>query len=860
MNELYSAIRAQFDALLLEYERRLQDHPGYAAIPPQIRQAIVRRIMDAVAAWAESGDDTALLESIRTMAQERAAHGRDIGPMQYAVRALDSLLEPLLTDLDTAKRNWRTFSKIQELLSHITTERLQTSETRLHQVMDRSPVGIFHATLEGAVTDANPAFFNIVGYESLADVERVGLAGLYADREAWQQLRAQATRGSVTRFEACFKHAGGHVIWVAIRVWLIQPPGMPPYLEGILEDITERRQGEEALREAEERFRTIYEGSNDALMLLRSDGFFDCNQRALEVFGCATKEEFVTKHPSELSPPTQPNGEDSVAASQAHIDRAYEQGYARFEWVHRRQDGVDFPAEVLLSAFELRGERVLQATVRDITRRERLEDQIRESLARRERQVRISVEIAQDIAAVSELDELLHRVVTQIKERFDYYHVQVFRYDPAQDVVTLITGYGEAGERMAAAGYTLPIGRGAVGKAAATRRSILVDDTAQAQDWEPYPDLPDTRGELAVPIKLRDVLLGILDVHSDRAGALSAEDQLLLEGLCGQTAVAMESTRLLEELRASQAELSEAVRIARLGYWEYDMDKEHFIFSDPFYNLFHTTAEREGGYIMSVAQFIKRFVYPDDAPTVEAEIEKAFVSTEQHFSHALDHRVLYADGGVGYVTTYINVERADDGRLLRFYGVDEDITERKQAEETMQETVRELERLSRATTREGWQTFLEMGELATGYRFDRFSVEPNEDVWVPEVEQAVQQNTLVLSASEDTAVVAPLTVRGEVIGALGVYDDPQTPLSPDELTLLQAIVEQGALALESARLYQDTQRRAAREQLIGEVTARVRETLDVDLVLQVAARELCGALNLAEVEVRLGAGPASEEA
>lgn len=149
--------------------------------------------------------------------------------------------------------------------------------------------------------------------------------------------------------------------------------------------------------------------------------------------------------------------------------------------------------------------------------------------------------------------------------------------------------------------------------------------------------------------------------------------------------------------------------------------------------------------------------------------------------------------------------------------------------------------------------------MATGYRFDRFSVGPDEDVWVPGIEQAVRQNTLVLPTSEHAVVVAPLTVRGEVIGALGVYDYPQNPLSPDELALLEEIVEQGALALESARLYQDTQSRAVREQLIGEVTARVRETLDVDAVLQAAARELCGALNLAEVEVRMGTGPVSKK-
>ena len=164
-----------------------------------------------------------------------------------------------------------------------------------------------------------------------------------------------------------------------------------------------------------------------------------------------------------------------------------------------------------------------------------------------------STEVAQEIASATDLDELFKRVVTLIKERFNYYHAQLFRYEPAQDAVVLITGYGEIGQKMLEAGHKLPMGRGVVGTAAATGKSILATDVRQDADWRPNPHLPDTRGELAVPIKWRDQVLGILDVQSDRAGALSDDDRLLLEGLCGQIASALESTRLLEQLRRNEA-------------------------------------------------------------------------------------------------------------------------------------------------------------------------------------------------------------------------------------------------------------------------------------------------------------------
>ncbi|GAO36847.1 hypothetical protein SCT_2262 [Sulfuricella sp. T08] len=123
-----------------------------------------------------------------------------------------------------------------------------------------------------------------------------------------------------------------------------------------------------------------YEVSNDAIMLLTEKGFFDCNQRTLEIFGLTNKAEFISCHPSDLSPPLQPDGQDSVAAANERIMVAHKQGSNRFEWIHRRKNGEDFPAEVLLSAFTYEGKRVLQASVRDITDRKKVEAELQTTL------------------------------------------------------------------------------------------------------------------------------------------------------------------------------------------------------------------------------------------------------------------------------------------------------------------------------------------------------------------------------------------------------------------------------------------------------------------------------------------------
>jgi len=150
-------------------------------------------------------------------------------------------------------------------------------------------------------------------------------------------------------------------------------------------DITERRQAEEALRRSETKFRTLYDSTSNAIMLLGERGFFDCNPATLAIFGCATREEFCSKHPADVSPPIQPDGTDSRTLANRQIATALEKGSHQFEWMHKRADtGEVFPAEVLLSAMELDGKRVLQATVRDLTERRRLEDHIAEIMKQRQ--------------------------------------------------------------------------------------------------------------------------------------------------------------------------------------------------------------------------------------------------------------------------------------------------------------------------------------------------------------------------------------------------------------------------------------------------------------------------------------------
>lgn len=162
-------------------------------------------------------------------------------------------------------------------------------------------------------------------------------------------------------------------------------------------------------------------------------------------------------------------------------------------------------------------------------------------------------------------------------------------------------------------------------------------------------------------------------------------------------------------------------------------------------------------------------------------------------------------------------------------------------------------------SRQGWAEMVRARpDLA--FRSDERGVTSAADVWRPEMEWAMERGQPVRGQepsqipAEETGKVplaVPIKVRGEVVGVLDTYR-PEGVWSDQEVALLEAIADQLGTALEGARLYDSTQRRAAQERLIGEVTARMRETLDVEAVVKTAADEIYKALELDQVVIRLG--------
>lgn len=147
------------------------------------------------------------------------------------------------------------------------------------------------------------------------------------------------------------------------------------YIGTQITSLLRRKKAEEAFIESEHKYKALFESANDAIFLMDTYQFIDCNNPTLEMFGCS-REEIIGKTPVMFSPEFQLDGKTSAESAKEKIKKAFRNGYARFEWVHKKLDGTTFLAEVSLSQLELKGETYLQAIVRDISIRKKAEEEI----------------------------------------------------------------------------------------------------------------------------------------------------------------------------------------------------------------------------------------------------------------------------------------------------------------------------------------------------------------------------------------------------------------------------------------------------------------------------------------------------
>ncbi|MCX6833066.1 MAG: PAS domain S-box protein [candidate division Zixibacteria bacterium] len=265
-------------------------------------------------------------------------------------------------------------------------EKLRESKERLSAITGSAKDGIIMLDVDGNVCFWNPAAEQLIGYSADEIMGRnfhevVAPARYLAEYRAafphWQKTGLGNVVGKTLELQAVRKDGVEVPVELSLSSSILSNR---QYAIGIVRDITRRKLVGDSLRRSETKFRMLYDSTSDAVMLLDEKGFFDCNKATLAIFGCATRDEFCTKHPVDVSPSEQPCGTDSFTLANQRTATAMEKGSNRFEWLHKRVDtGEPFYVDVLLNAMELDGKPVVQAVVRDITERKRAEVELRES-------------------------------------------------------------------------------------------------------------------------------------------------------------------------------------------------------------------------------------------------------------------------------------------------------------------------------------------------------------------------------------------------------------------------------------------------------------------------------------------------
>lgn len=176
----------------------------------------------------------------------------------------------------------------------------------------------------------------------------------------------------------------------------------------------------------------------------------------------------------------------------------------------------------------------------------------------------------------------------------------------------------------------------------------------------------------------------------------------------------------------------------------------------------------------------------------------------------------------------------------------------------LQQQVQEIRHLVRQTTDNVWKEWEKRKVL--GYAYNQIQVLPCQETFPNNVYELLKSGK---TASYKTAspkprsrLVAPVVLRDNVIGVIGYEaENPDHTWHTSEITLLETIASRVSLALENSRLVAEAQQRAEQEQILGQITAKVRETLDIETILQTAVAEMCKSYDLEEAEIRLQAMP-----
>ncbi len=499
-------------------------------------------------------------------------------------------------------------------------------------------------------------------------------------------------------------------------------------------------------------------------------------------------------------------------------------------------------------------------------------DSLETRVEMRTAQVQASADVGRVVTSILDPDQLLKRVVQLITERFGFYYAAAFTLDSAGQWAVLreAAGPNNAAWLLKQAGHRLEItGNSMVAASIRDRQArIALDVGAEAIRFS-NPLLPETRSEVALPLIVGDQVLGALDVQSMQAAAFDETSTAVLQNMADQIAIALNNAAQyqLEQQRAQQTTqlLEASVELSS----QTDATSLYNRIIEVAANLLHADSAalwqpvEENEIELLYATGPLKALIGQRAPIGEGIAGRVHASslalrlndTRTWRDAAVDFGevpvqavvavpMVWQGEPVGVLVvahTYPDsIFTADDGNVAQLYAAQTASTlANMRLLEQLQSTLNDLGAANRRLTGEAWQAHLRGSEISYEYR--RTTASPTR------------------SAQPALSLALPIELRGQPIGQIILEDDrPQRELTEDERSIVQEVTQRMSLALESARLFEQTQaalgearRLAQREQLINRITGQLRATTTVDEVLQIATAEMRRAVKASWATVKL---------
>ena len=428
-------------------------------------------------------------------------------------------------------------------------QKLEDDQRRYREVFDLAPDGYVLTDLDGTITDANRTAAALLsvrqdflpGKSLLVFVDEAEQAALLDLIAQWRP--------------ADHAHATLPLIWrgqIQLRVYKGAPfpadfalspsrdrHGQITGLRWLLHDLSESTRTEQALRESEYHYRTLFDNAGDAIFIHNLTGrYLEVNRVACESLGY-TREELLRMTPADVNAP------EFVSQIQDRIARLREADHIFFETVYLRSDGTAVPVELNSRIIEYAGGPAVLSIARDITERKRAEG----VLTRRAVQLALLSDVGRKIAAILSLDQVLARATQLVQESFDYHHVALFLIDHERGELIMKAIAGKF-LQLFPLNHRIRLDAGMVGWVGAHGQRLIANDVQTEPHYiNFYPEVIPTRSELSVPISVGEQTVGVLDVQSPELNEFDDDDVRTIETLADQIAVAIANARLYEAAR-----------------------------------------------------------------------------------------------------------------------------------------------------------------------------------------------------------------------------------------------------------------------------------------------------------------------